>query len=172
MLLATASVSVYFAIQKPYLQKYGALPFTAYAVWAGTILLLPFLPALMREAASAPPRATLIAAYLGVSTAVAFATISYVFERLPASQAVTLEYVFPQWPSLSPTSGWGRSRAPWRWRVGPSPCRGWCWSTAAGVDAPNFRESLSLRSSARPQAGGDARRGGRNTCGWYYRILM
>ncbi len=95
VILATASVSVYFAIQKPYLQQYGALPFTAYAVWAGTILLLPFLPGLMREVASAPPRATLIAAYLGVSTAVAFATISYVFERLPASRAVTLEYVFP-----------------------------------------------------------------------------
>jgi len=49
----------------------------------------------MREAASAPPRATLIAAYLGVSTAGTFATVSYAFERLPASRAVTLEYAFP-----------------------------------------------------------------------------
>ena len=95
MLLATASVGTYFVVQKPYLEKYGALPFTAYAVWAGTILLLPFLPGLVREAALAPPRATLVAAYLGISTAVAYAAVSYVFERLPASRAVTLEYAFP-----------------------------------------------------------------------------
>jgi drug/metabolite transporter (DMT)-like permease len=107
VLLATAFLSVYFAVQKPHLEKYGALPFTAYAVWAGTLLLLPFLPGLMREASAAPPRATLIAAYLGTSTALAYAAASYVFERLPASQAVTMEYAFPRWPSSSPTSGWG-----------------------------------------------------------------
>jgi drug/metabolite transporter (DMT)-like permease len=28
LLLSAASVSVYFALQKPYLEKYGALPFT------------------------------------------------------------------------------------------------------------------------------------------------
>ena len=88
-------VSVYFTLQKPYLQKYGALSFTAYAIWAGAILLLPFLPGLMQEVASAAPRATLTALYLGVSTVVAYATAAYVFSRLPASRAVTLEYVFP-----------------------------------------------------------------------------
>src|ERR671932_504420 len=46
VLLAAVSASVYFAFQKPYLERYGSLPFTAYAIWAGAILLLPFLPAL------------------------------------------------------------------------------------------------------------------------------
>src|SRR5215208_367230 len=37
VLLAALSASVYFAFQKPYLQKYGSLSFTAYAVWAGAL---------------------------------------------------------------------------------------------------------------------------------------
>ena len=96
VLLAAVSASVYFAFQKPYLERYGSLPFTAYAIWAGALLLLPFLPALVREASSAPPEATLAVVYLGLfPTIVAYATAAYVFSRLPASRAVTLEYLFP-----------------------------------------------------------------------------
>ena len=96
VLLAAVSASVYFAFQKPYLERYGSLSFTAYAIWAGAILLLPFLPALVREVRSAPPEATLAVVYLGLfPTIVAYATAAYVFSRLPASRAVTLEYLFP-----------------------------------------------------------------------------
>jgi drug/metabolite transporter (DMT)-like permease len=93
---AAISGSVYFAFQKPYVEKHGSLTFTAYAIWAGTLLLLPFLPGLVREVRVAPPDATLAVAYLGVfPTVVAYATAAYVFSRLPASRAVTLEYLFP-----------------------------------------------------------------------------
>jgi drug/metabolite transporter (DMT)-like permease len=96
VLLAAISGSVYFAFQKPYVEKYGSLTFTAYAIWAGMLLLLPFLPGLVREVRAAPPDATLAVAYLGVfPTVVAYATAAYVFSRLPASRAVTLEYLFP-----------------------------------------------------------------------------
>jgi drug/metabolite transporter (DMT)-like permease len=96
VLLAAVSASVYFAFQKPYLDKYGALPFTTYAIWAGAFLLLPFLPALIREVRSAPAGATLAIVYLGVfPTIVAYTTAAYVFSVLPASKAVTLEYLFP-----------------------------------------------------------------------------
>jgi drug/metabolite transporter (DMT)-like permease len=96
VLLAAISGSVYFAFQKPYVEKHGSLTFTAYAIWAGTLLLLPFLPGLVREVRVAPPDATLAVAYLGVfPTVVAYATAAYVFSRLPASRAVTLEYLFP-----------------------------------------------------------------------------
>ena len=96
VLLAAVSASVYFAFQKPYLEKYGSLRFTAYAIWAGALLLLPFLPGLLREVRPAPAGATLAAIYLGVfPTVVAYATVAYVFSRLPASRAVTLEYLFP-----------------------------------------------------------------------------
>jgi drug/metabolite transporter (DMT)-like permease len=96
VLLAALSASVFFAFQKPYLEEYGSLPFTAYAIWAGALLLLPFLPALVGEVQSAPPQASLAVVYLGVfPTIVAYATTAYVFSRLPASRAVTLEYLFP-----------------------------------------------------------------------------
>ena len=96
VLLAAVSASVYFAFQKPYLEKYGSFTFTAYAIWAGALLLLPFLPALVGEVRSAPPQATLAVVYLGLfPTIVAYATAAYVFSRLPASRAVTLEYLFP-----------------------------------------------------------------------------
>jgi drug/metabolite transporter (DMT)-like permease len=96
VLLAALSASVYFAFQKPYLEEYGSLPFTAYAIWAGALLLLPFLPALVGEVQSAPPQASLAVVYLGVfPTIVAYATTAYVFSRLPASRAATLEYLFP-----------------------------------------------------------------------------
>ena len=96
VLLAAISGSIYFSFQKPYLAKYGSVAFTAYAVWAGAVLLVPFFPALLGEVRAAPVGATLSAAYLGVfSTVVAYTTAAYVFSRLPASRAVTLEYLFP-----------------------------------------------------------------------------
>jgi hypothetical protein len=67
ILLAAISGSVYFSFQKPYLEKYGSIAFTAYAVWAGAILLVPFLPALLGEVRAAPVGATLSTVYLDVS---------------------------------------------------------------------------------------------------------
>ena len=66
ILLAALSSSIYFVIQKPYLQKYGALAFTTYAVWAGTLLSLVFLPGLISQMGAARPRTTLAMVYLGV----------------------------------------------------------------------------------------------------------
>jgi drug/metabolite transporter (DMT)-like permease len=96
VLLAAISGSVYFSFQKPYLEKYGSIAFTAYAVWAGAVLLIPFFPVLLGEVRAAPVEATLSTVYLGVfSTVVAYTTAAYVFSRLPASRAITLEYLFP-----------------------------------------------------------------------------
>ena len=53
--------------QKPYLDKYGALAFTTYAVWAGTAALVD-LPAGsdLPQAGVAPTGTTLAMLYLGV----------------------------------------------------------------------------------------------------------
>ena len=56
ILIAAVSVSIYLVIQKPYLQKYGSLNFTAYAIWAGTLFTLVFLPGLAEK--FAPHRST------------------------------------------------------------------------------------------------------------------
>ena len=96
VLLAALSASAYFALQKPYLRRYGAFEFTAYAVWTGTLFLLPFSLGLVEEARRAPLEPTLAAVYLGVfATIAAYASIAYAFSSLPASRAVTLESLIP-----------------------------------------------------------------------------
>lgn len=96
ILVGALSVSVYLVIQKPYLKKYGALDFTTYAVWAGTLLSLAFLPGLVSQALVAPPGSTLAMVYLGVfPTALAYVTYAYAFSRMPASRAVSFLYLIP-----------------------------------------------------------------------------
>ena len=96
ILLAALSTSVYFVLQKPYLEKYGALAFTTYAIWAGTLLTLVFLPGLISQARTAPPGTTLAMVYLGVfPTAIAYVTYAYAFSRMPAARAVSVLYLIP-----------------------------------------------------------------------------
>lgn len=96
ILVAALSSSIYFVIQKPYLKKYGALAFTTYAVWAGTLLSLVFLPGLISQVAKAPSGATMAMVYLGVCpTAIAYVTYAYAFSRLAASRAVSFLYLIP-----------------------------------------------------------------------------
>src|SRR5215204_1345264 len=95
VLLAALSASVYFAFQKPYLEKYGAFEFTTYAIWAGTLLLLPFSPGLLEQTMQVPFEPTLAAVYLAISAPLSYATAAYAFSRLPASRAVTLESLIP-----------------------------------------------------------------------------
>jgi drug/metabolite transporter (DMT)-like permease len=96
ILAAALSTSVYFVLQKPYLQKYGALAFTTYAIWAGTLLTLVYLPGLVSQARTAPAGATLAMVYLGVfPTAIAYVTYAYAFSRMPASRAASFLYVIP-----------------------------------------------------------------------------
>ena len=42
VLAAAASQAAFFVVQKPLLARYTAFEVTAYAMWAGTVLLLPF----------------------------------------------------------------------------------------------------------------------------------
>lgn len=96
ILVGALSVSVYLVIQKPYLEKYGALAFTTYALWAGTLLSLLFLPGLISQIGSAPPETTLAMVYLGVfPTAIAYVTYAYAFSRMNASRAVSFLYLIP-----------------------------------------------------------------------------
>jgi drug/metabolite transporter (DMT)-like permease len=96
ILLAALSSSIYFVYQKPYLQKYGALAFTTYAVWAGTVFTLVFVPGLISQLYVAPVGTTLTMVYLGIfPTAIAYVTYAYAFSRMPASLAVSFLYLIP-----------------------------------------------------------------------------
>ena len=96
VLVAAVSSSVYFVFQKPYLEKYGALAFTTYAIWAGTLLTLVFLPGLIPQLQAAPAGTTLAMVYLGVfPTAISYVTYAYAFSRMAASRAVSFLYLIP-----------------------------------------------------------------------------
>ena len=96
VLLAAVSSSVYFVFQKPYLEKYGALAFTTYAVWAGTLLTLVFLPGLIPQLQAAPAGTTLAMVYLGVfPTAISYVTYAYAMSRMATSRAVSFLYLIP-----------------------------------------------------------------------------
>lgn len=97
VLLSAVCVGVYFVSQKPYLDKYGALAFTTYAMWAGTLpLLLVYLPGLVAQAAAASADTTLAMVYLGLlPTAVGYVAYAYAFSRMDASVAASFLYLVP-----------------------------------------------------------------------------
>lgn len=96
ILMAALSTSVYIIIQKRMLARYRPVEITAYAIWAGTLLLLPFAPGLMATVKAAPLSATLAVLYLGVCpAALAYATWAAVLARLPAARAASILYAVP-----------------------------------------------------------------------------
>ncbi|MCY3024124.1 MAG: DMT family transporter, partial [Planctomycetota bacterium] len=96
ILFAALSSSVYFVIQKPLLARYSALEFTAYTIWAGTVLLLVFAPGLTHHIAAAPVSATLSAVYLGIfPAAAAYLTWAYLLARVPVTRAASFLYMVP-----------------------------------------------------------------------------
>ena len=96
ILLSAVCVSVYFVFQRPYLRKYGALAFTTYSIWAGTVFTLPYLPGLASQALVAPAGTTLVLVFLGLfPTALAYVTYAYAMARMNASVAVSYLYLVP-----------------------------------------------------------------------------
>lgn len=96
ILLASVSAAIYTVSQKPLLKKYSPFQFVAYAIWAGTILLLPFLPGLLREVQTASLMPTLAVVYMGIFPGVlGYASWSYVLSRMPASSAGSFMYLTP-----------------------------------------------------------------------------
>lgn len=96
VLLAAIAASAYFIIQKPFLRRYGAIEFTSYSIWAGTLFMLPFAPGLFRQLRVAEASATLSVVYLGVfPAALAYVTWTHAMSRAPASQVTPFLYVSP-----------------------------------------------------------------------------
>jgi len=97
IILASSFMSgLYMVMQKHFLGRYTALEFTAYSIWAGTILMLPFSGGLFHGIAAAPLYATLAAAYLGIfPAALAYVAWAYVLSHAPASKTASLLYLIP-----------------------------------------------------------------------------
>jgi len=96
ILIAAVSFSVYVVAQRSLVQRYGGLPVATWAIWVGTVMLLPFLSGLVSNIASASASATLAAVYLGVvPSAVGYVTYAFVLKHLPAAKAGSILYAIP-----------------------------------------------------------------------------
>lgn len=96
VLLAAISAAVYTVSQKPFLKRYSPFQFVAYAIWTGTILMLPFLPGVIRDMQTAAPGSTMAVIYMGIFPGVlGYASWSFVVSRLPASRAGSFLYLTP-----------------------------------------------------------------------------
>lgn len=96
ILLAALTTSVYFVFQRGLVQKYGALRFTVYSIWAGTLPLLLFLPGLGDQLSRASAASVWGVVYLGIfPSAVAYMTWNYALSIAPASQVTSFLYVSP-----------------------------------------------------------------------------
>lgn len=96
VLAAAVAQSSYSVGQKPYLRHYRPVQFTTYALWAGTVFLLVFLPGLVEQIQAAPAPATLAIVYMGIFPgALGYISWSYVLAHLPAARAGSFLYLVP-----------------------------------------------------------------------------
>lgn len=96
VLVSSLGSSLYNVFQKPLLKRYDPVAFTTYAMVAGTVFMLVFLPGLAGAVRRAPLEATLSVVYLGVFPgAIAYSTWTYALSRMPASRLATSLYVSP-----------------------------------------------------------------------------
>ncbi|MCK9794900.1 DMT family transporter [Isoptericola sp. 4D.3] len=83
-------------LQKRLLPQLDALTMTWLGCLAGTVAALPFLPALVTQAAAAPSSSLLGVVYLGIfPTAIAFTTWAYALARVSAGRAAASTYAVP-----------------------------------------------------------------------------
>ena len=96
ILLSAVAAAAYNILSKKGLQRYTALEFTSYAIWAGTLPLFVFLPGLIRQFPMAAPPATFAVVYLGIfPAAIAYVLWNYALARMPASLLSSFLYLSP-----------------------------------------------------------------------------
>jgi drug/metabolite transporter (DMT)-like permease len=96
ILAAAVTSALYMILQKHYLGKYSALELTAYSIWFGTALMLPFGRGLIATLRAAPASSTLAVIYLGIFPgALAYVAYAFVLSHGAAGRTATLLYVIP-----------------------------------------------------------------------------
>jgi drug/metabolite transporter (DMT)-like permease len=96
ILSCAVTSAIYMIQQKKFLERYSALEFTAYSIWCGTLLMLPFAGGLISEMRYASFASTAAAIYLGVFPgALAYVAWAYVLSHGAAGRTTTMLYVIP-----------------------------------------------------------------------------
>lgn len=87
---------IYHPLTKPLLKKYSGLEVATYGMIAGTVMLLPTLPAALTDLTTASAGAWAAAAYLGLlPSALGFVLWGYAVARLPVATSTSLLYLVP-----------------------------------------------------------------------------
>lgn len=96
VLIAAAAGAIYTVLHKPILRSMSPLTFAAWAIWIGTLILLPALPRFIHEARLAPVSSTLAGVYMGIfPTAIAYGLWAKVVSHMDISRAVSSLYLVP-----------------------------------------------------------------------------
>jgi drug/metabolite transporter (DMT)-like permease len=96
ILAAAVTSALYMILQKHYLDRYSALECTAYSIWFGTALMLPFGRGLLHAVRTAPASTTLAAIYLGIFPgALAYVAYAFILSHGAAGRTATLLYIIP-----------------------------------------------------------------------------
>jgi drug/metabolite transporter (DMT)-like permease len=93
---AALAWGIYIVLQKHFLGRYSALEFTAYSVWSGTLLLLPWGRGLVDSIQAASTRGTLSVIYLGIFPgAIASFSWAYGLRHGAAGRTASFLYLIP-----------------------------------------------------------------------------
>ena len=96
VLAAAVLQAVFHTAQKPLLARYTGFEVTVYAMWAGTLFILPWTGALVRALPQAGTGAIGAAVFLGVApSAVGFVLWAYALARMDVGRATTALYLAP-----------------------------------------------------------------------------
>jgi EamA-like transporter family len=100
VLAAAVLQGIFHTAQKPLLARYTSFEVTAYAMWAGTVFILPWTGSLLRALSGAGPHAGRAAigsaVFLGVApSAVGFVLWAYAMARLDVGRVTLRLYLVP-----------------------------------------------------------------------------
>jgi len=96
VLAAAVLQGVFHTAQKPLLGRYTGFEVTAYAMWAGTLFVLPWTGALLRALPQAGGAAVGSAVFLGVApSALGFVLWAYAMARMDVGRVTTSLYLVP-----------------------------------------------------------------------------
>ncbi|MFT2019988.1 DMT family transporter [Streptomyces sp. 796.1] len=96
VLAAAAVQGTYHFATKPLLARYTGLEVACYAMWAGTLFLLPVLPRMVHGFATAPADAVVSTVFLGIfPSAIGFVAWGYAVARLSLASSTAALYLVP-----------------------------------------------------------------------------
>jgi drug/metabolite transporter (DMT)-like permease len=96
VLAAAVAQAIFHTAQKPLLARYTGFEVTVYAMWAGTLLILPWTGSLVHALPHASAGAIGAAVFLGLApSAVGFVLWAYALARMDVGRATTALYLVP-----------------------------------------------------------------------------